>query len=46
MLSYVVCIETEKQVEDGDIREVGSHDELLIKRGLYAAMYESGASMG
>ena len=31
---------------DGDIREVGSHDELLKRRGLYAAMYESGASMG
>lgn len=46
MLSYVVCIETEKQVEDGDIRKVESHDELMKRRGLYAAMYESGASMG
>ncbi len=31
---------------DGDIKEVGSHDELLSKGGLYATMYESGASMG
>ena len=29
---------------DGDIKEVGSHDELLAKRGYYAAMYESGSS--
>ena len=31
---------------DGDIKEVGSHEELLAKRGLYAAMYNSGTSMG
>ena len=31
---------------DGDIKEVGSHEELLSKRGLYASMYNSGASMG
>lgn len=31
---------------DGDIKEVGSHKELLAKRGLYASMYNSGTSMG
>ena len=31
---------------DGDIKEVGSHDELLKKKGCYASMYESGVSMG
>lgn len=29
---------------DGDIKEVGSHDELLAKHGYYASMYESGSS--
>ena len=31
---------------DGDIKEVGSHKELLAKRGFYASMYNSGTSMG
>lgn len=31
---------------DGDIKEVGNHDELLKKKGYYASMYESGVSMG
>ena len=31
---------------DGDIKEVGSHDELLAKKGCYASMYASGVSMG
>lgn len=31
---------------DGDIKEVGSHDELLKKKGYYASMYASGVSMG
>ena len=26
---------------DGDIKEVGSHDELIARRGLYASMYNS-----
>ena len=29
---------------DGDIKEVGSHDELIRQGGLYKAMYEKGAS--
>ena len=31
-------------MKDGDIKEVGSHDELLQKQGYYAAMYASGIS--
>lgn len=31
---------------DGDIKEVGSHDELLARKGYYASMYASGVSMG
>ena len=31
-------------MKDGDIKEVGSHDELLKKQGYYAAMYASGIS--
>ena len=31
-------------MKDGDIKEVGSHDELLEKQGYYAAMYNSGLS--
>lgn len=32
-------------MEDGDIKEVGSHEELMAKRGAYAAMYASGSAM-
>ncbi len=31
-------------MQDGDIREVGSHEELLERKGCYAAMYASGVS--
>ena len=31
-------------MKDGDIKEVGSHEELLEKQGYYAAMYASGVS--
>ena len=31
-------------MKDGDIKEVGSHDELLKKQGYYATMYNSGLS--
>lgn len=31
-------------MKDGDIKEVGSHEELLKKHGYYAAMYASGLS--
>ena len=31
-------------MKDGDIKEVGSHEELLKKQGYYAAMYASGIS--
>ena len=31
-------------MKDGDIKEVGSHGELLEKQGYYAKMYESGIS--
>ena len=31
-------------MKDGDIKEVGSHEELLEKQGYYAKMYESGIS--
>lgn len=31
-------------MKDGDIKEVGSHEELLKKKGYYAAMYSSGVS--
>ena len=31
-------------MKDGDIKEVGSHEELLKKKGYYAKMYESGIS--
>ena len=31
-------------MKDGDIKEVGNHDELLKKQGYYAAMYASGLS--
>ncbi len=31
-------------MKDGDIKEVGSHEELLEKHGYYAAMYASGIS--
>ena len=31
-------------MKDGDIKEVGSHEELLKKHGYYAAMYASGIS--
>ena len=30
---------------DGDIKEVGCHDELLLRKGYYASMYASGVSM-
>ena len=30
---------------DGSIREIGSHEELMARKGLYCAMYESGFSM-
>lgn len=32
-------------MKDGDIKEVGSHEELLEKKGYYAAMYASGISV-
>lgn len=32
-------------MKDGDIKEVGSHEELLEKKGYYAAMYASGVSV-
>lgn len=28
-------------MEDGDIKEVGSHDQLMEKGGRYAALYRS-----
>ena len=31
-------------MKDGDIKEVGSHEELLKKQGYYAAMYASGVT--
>lgn len=31
-------------MENGDIKEVGSHEELIKKQGYYAAMYASGVS--
>ncbi|MBQ3418106.1 MAG: ABC transporter ATP-binding protein [Ruminococcus sp.] len=31
---------------DGDIKEVGSHEELLQRQGYYASMYAGGVSMG
>ena len=32
-------------MKDGDIKEVGSHEELLEKKGYYAQMYASGISV-
>ena len=29
---------------DGSIREIGSHEELMARKGLYCAMYESGSA--
>ena len=32
-------------MKDGDIKEVGSHEELIKKKGYYAQMYVSGISV-